>query len=350
MKEAKSDLKIVFRHGKGVALWLISLLMLLYLASGLFSVKPEQRGVVTRFGRVINDNVPPGIHYHWPWPIESVVLPRTTEIRSMATSFGADKDLQNGKTMSPEEKQIQTYVVKPKTPVSPEKIAIPQGEQPAPLLTGDENLVIATLLIQYTIDQPKIYLYHTSDADGILKRITQQATIIIVAGMSVDEVLTTGRLKVQSRLKKEIQSTADAYELGIRVTSIQIQTVQPPTDVVKAFRDVASAREDKHKLLQRGRGERNRRLPKARGEANMMVSEAIAYANEVVEMAHGDAQRFLSAWEEYRKAKTVTAHRLYYETLEEVFPKVKKAIFNPEAERLPTIPRTQMSKELDLSE
>ncbi|MBW1766738.1 MAG: FtsH protease activity modulator HflK [Deltaproteobacteria bacterium] len=252
--------------------------------------------------------------------------------------------------MSPEEKQIQSYAVKPLVPVPSDKGVSLQAEQTASLLTGDENLVIATLLIQYTIDQPKVYLYHTSDADGILKRITQQATIIIVAGMSVDEVLTTGRLEVQSRLKKEIQSAADAYELGIRVASVQIQTVQPPTEVVKAFRDVASAREDKHKLLQRGRGERNRRLPKARGEANMMVSEAIAYANEVVEMAHGDAQRFLSAWEEYRKAKTVTAHRLYYETLEEVFPKVKKAIFNPEAERLPTIPRTQMSKELDLSE
>ncbi len=350
MKEAKSDLNLVFRHGKRVALWLISLLVFLYLASGLFSVKPEQRGVVTRFGRVITDNVPPGIHYHWPWPIESVVLPRTTEIRSMAASFGADKDLQSGKAMTPQEKQIQTYAVKPKTPVSPEKIAIPQGEQPAPLLTGDENLVIATLLIQYTINQPKIYLYNTVDADGILKRITQQATIIMFAGMSVDEIFTTGRLVVQRRLKKEIQSTADAYELGILVVSVQIQTVQPPTKVAVAFRDVASAREDKHKLLQRGRGERNRRLPKARGEAEMMTSEAIAYANEVVEMAHGDAQRFLSAWEEYDKAKTVTAHRLYYEALEEIFPKVKKAIFNPRAERLPTIPRTQMSKESDLSE
>ncbi|MBW1766737.1 MAG: hypothetical protein JRJ65_06750 [Deltaproteobacteria bacterium] len=85
MKEVKGDLKLVFRHGKAVALWLIFLLAVLYLASGLFAVKPEQRGVVTRFGRVVNDNVPPGIHYHWPWPIESVVLPRTTEIRSMAT-------------------------------------------------------------------------------------------------------------------------------------------------------------------------------------------------------------------------------------------------------------------------
>ena len=94
MKEVKGDFKLVFRHGKAMALCLIFLLAVLYLAGGLFSVKLEQRGVVTRFGRVVNENVPPGIHYHWPWPIESVVLLRTTEIRSMAVSFGTVKDLE----------------------------------------------------------------------------------------------------------------------------------------------------------------------------------------------------------------------------------------------------------------
>jgi membrane protease subunit HflK len=345
MNEAQSDLKHVFRHGKTVAFCLITLLVFLYTASGLFSVKPEQRGVVTRFGRVIYDNVPPGIHYHWPWPVESVARPRTTEIRSMAVAYGAETAAQTTNGDSLQAKQTPSYAVKPLPADDQGDMSLQELKPTAPLLTGDENLVIATLLIQYTVSEPKAYLYETADADGLLKRITQHETIGMAAGMSVDEVLTTGRFQIQSRLKKGIQATADTYRLGIQIVSVQIQSIQPPREVAEAFRDVASAREDKHKLVQRARGERNRRTPKARGQAGLIVSEAVAYAQEVVEMAHGDAQRFLAAWEEYRKAKTITAHRLYHEAIEEILPRAEKAIFNPEAERLPMLPPPEVIKE-----
>ncbi len=339
MEETRSDLKHVFRHGKMVALCLVILLAFLYTASGLFSVKPEQRGVVTRFGRVVYDNVPPGIHYHWPWPIESVTRPRTTEIRSMAVAYGAESAAQTTNGGSLQERQTTSYAVKPPPSADAQgAVSLEELRPTAPLLTGDENLVIATLLIQYTVSEPKAYLYETTDADGLLKRITQHETIGMAAGMSVDEVLTTGRYAIQNRLKKGIQGRADAYRLGIQIVSVQIQSIQPPREVAEAFRDVASAREDKHKLVQRARGESNRRMPKARGQAGLILSEAEAYAQEVVEMAHGDAERFLSAWEEYRKAKTITAHRLYHEAMEEVLPKVVKDIFNPGAERLPPPP------------
>ncbi len=344
MKEAKSDLRDVFHHGKTVAFCLVTLLVVLYLASGLFSVKPEQRGVVTRFGKVVYDSVPPGIHYHWPWPIESVTLPRTTEIRSMAVAYGAESDRPSDNAVSAQERQTpSSYAVKP--PAPPAEVSLEQLRPSAPLLTGDENLVVATLLIQYTVSQPKAYLYETLDADGLLKRITQQETLVMFAGMSVDDVLTTGRYAIQNRLKKGIQARADAYRLGIQIVSVQIQSLQPPREVAEAFRDVASAREDKHKLVQGARGERNRRLPKARGEASLMLSEASAYAQEVVEMARGDAERFLAAWEEYRKAKTITAHRLYLEAMEEVLPKTEKAIFNPKAERLPMLQAPEVPEE-----
>lgn len=321
--EMKSDLSRVFHHAKTVAQWLVLLLIVLYLASGFYSIKPEQRGVVKRFGQVITDNMPPGIHYHLPWPVESVVRLRTTEIRSMTVTFG--------ETKAPQEEK------------APE---LPQVSKSAPLLTGDENLVFTTLLIQYTIIGPKSYLYHTADADGVLKRIVQEATVDRAARTSVDEVLTIGRLKVQTKLKEEIQARTDAYDLGIRITSVQIQKIGPPMDVAEAFRDVTSAREDKHKLVQQARGDRNRRLPRARAEANQTKSDAEAYAKEIVDRAKGDAQRFTAAWTEYDKAKTVTAYRLYLEALEEVLPKVRKLISNPEAERYIPPPITHMSKEL----
>lgn len=351
MKETQSDLKHVFHHGKTVALCLVTLLVFLYMASGLFSVKPEQRGVVTRFGKVIYDSVPPGIHYHWPWPIESVIRPRTTEIRSMAVAYGAESAPQTINAGSSQQEQTPAYAVKPPPSADTQgDLSLQELRPTAPLLTGDENLVVATLLIQYTVSQPKAYLYETTDAAGLLKRITQHETISMLAGMSVDEILTIGRFQIQSRLKKQIQATADAYRLGIQIVSVQIQSIQPPREVAEAFRDVASAREDKHKLVQRARGEQNRRTPKARGEAGLIVSEAVAYAQEVVEMAHGDAERFLAAWEEYRKAKTITAHRLYHEAIEEVLPKAEKAIFNPRAERLPMLPKPEIIEEPEAPE
>jgi membrane protease subunit HflK len=338
--EMRSDLTRVLRHAKAVARWLIALLIVLYLASGFYSVKPEQRGVVKRFGRVVTDNMLPGIHYHLPWPVESVLRLRTTEIRSMTVTFGETKGPEVPEVEGP---QAESGSEAAQVEEVAEGSQVPKS---TPLLTGDENLVLATLLIQYTITGPRSYLYHTADADGLLKGIVHEATVSRAAGTSVDELLTIGRLKVQTKLKEEIQAKTEAYDLGIRITSVQIQKIGPPTDVAGAFRDVTSAREDKHKLVQQARGDRNRRLPRARADANSMVSEAEAYAKEIVERAKGDAQRFTAAWSEYHKAKTVTAHRLYLEALEEILPKVRKMISNPEAERYIPPPTTHFSRDL----
>jgi len=339
--EMRSDLNQVFRHFKRVAKWLILLLIVLYLASGFYSVKPEQRGVLKRFGRVVTDDMPPGIHYHLPWPAESVVRLKTTEIRTMPVQFEEVKVPEVVKAVegTQEEKVVEeTQDVK--------SVESPQAETSAPLLTADENLVLGTLLVQYTISQPKSYLYTTSDADGILKRIVQQATITKVIRMSVDDVFTTGRLKMQTTLKEKIQERIDAYDLGIRIGSIQIDRIKPPKDVARAFRDVASAREDKHKIIQQARGSSNQRLPRARADANNMKTKAEAYAKEAVDRARGDAERFTSAWNEYRKAKDVTGHRLYMEAMEEILPKVIKLISNPKAERHISTPKTKFSQDL----
>jgi len=338
--DMRTDLRRVFRHFRTVAKWLILLLIVLYFASGFYSVKPEQRGVLKRCGRVVTDDMPPGIHYHLPWPVESVMRLRTTEIRSMPVRFGEADGPQEGKAAegstpgqveaSQEEKLVEC----------------PHVEETGPVLTADENLVLATLLIQYTINKPKNYLYSAIDADGLLKRIVQHATIAQVGSMSVDDVFTTGRLKMQTTLKEEIQEKVDAYHLGIRITSVQIQKIGPPRDVARSFRDVASAREDRHRIVQQAEGDRNRRIPKARADGDRIKSEAEAYAKEAVDRARGDAQRFISAWEEYRKAKNVTGYRLYVETLEEILSKVTKLISNPGPGHPVPIRKTGLSPDL----
>jgi membrane protease subunit HflK len=303
----QSDLKRVFRTAKLVGVGLAVLLVLLYMASGFYSVKPEQRGVVRRFGRVISDNILPGIHYHLPWPIETVLRPATTEVRSMTVNFG----------------------------LMPGSQEVSEAKEAEALLTGDENVVLASLLIQYMIDRPSGYLFQIRNGpDWLLSRIVKAACVKNVAEMTVDEVLTTGRFLFQNNVKQEVQTSANEYDLGVRIASIQIQTLQPPTKVAGAFRDVSSAREDKHKLVREAEGNRNREIPSARSKADRTISEAGAYANEMVKRAEGDANRFTATWDEYRKAKNVTAHRLYLEAMEKILPKTKKMISNPQAEQM----------------
>jgi len=304
--DEQSDLRRVFRTAKFVGVGLGALLLLLYVASGFYSVKPEQRGVVRRFGKVISDNVLPGIHYHLPWPIETVLRPATTEVRSLNVNFGIVPGVED----------------------------VGEAKEAEAILTGDENVVLASLLIQYMIDKPSSYLFQIRNGpEWLLSRIVQAACVKNAAEMTVDEVLTTGRFLFQSNVKQEVQASANEYDLGIRIASIQIQSLLPPAKVAGAFRDVSSAREDKQKLVREAEGNRNREIPNARSKAGREISEAGAYANEVVARAEGDANRFTATWEEYRKAKNVTTQRLYLEAMEKVLPKTKKMISNPQAEK-----------------
>ncbi len=279
---------------------------LLWLASGLYSVRPEQRGVVRRFGKITDDAVLPGIHFHWPWPIETVDRPAVTEVRSLGVSFGS-------------------------TP--PGAQAEPEGQRES-LLSGDANVVQAAVLVQYTVKAPGEWLLSVADPEALLRRVTQAEGTALLVQRDIDEMLTSGRQALQVDLKDAVQRRADAYRLGIRVTSVQLQRVEPPGKVAEAFKDVGAAREDKQKLVQEAEGDRNHRLPEARAEAQRMRAEAESYARERTAWAKGESDRFLAAWEEYRRAKSVTARRLHLETMEEVLGKVRKVVVDPAAERL----------------
>jgi len=302
MSEEKT-LKHTFRHARKILLASLALLFLLYLASGIYALKPEQTGVLMRFGKIVADDIQPGIHYHLPWPFESVSRPNTREIRSLELTFRND-----------EAAEEDDY----------------EGGQ---LLTGDENIVLLTLLVQYTIKSPADYLTGSEYPEYILSRLIQAESVRLFASMYIDDILTTGRNSIQIELKQKVQKSSDGIGLGIQLVSVQMQAVEPPPRVAHSFKDVASAREDMHKMLQKANGERNRRLPEARAQAERSIKESEAQASEMIEMARGDAEKFLSVWDEYRKARSVTAHRIYMETVENVLTRVKKHIVNPNAER-----------------
>lgn len=301
MGELGEDLRHAVGPLRRLVLVLGGAAVLVYLLSGLYLVEAEQRGVVKRFGRIVDDNAMPGMHYHWPWPVESVEHVRATVIRSLELNFSPRDD----------------------------------SEQQGELMTGDKNLLMVSLSLEYTIVRPSGFLTAAVDPEAVLRRIAQAVSVSRFAGGGVDELLTTGRNALQRSLRQAIQQQTDALGLGLRIKSAQVKQLAPPVSTKRAFSAVAAARADKRKVLQHEQGERSSRLAKARGEAELRVQQAHAHVREMVEKARGDAGHFETAWREYRGARSATAYRLYLETMERILSRAELAVIEPSAEPPP---------------
>lgn len=275
----------------------LSLLVLpgIYVASGFYSVGPEQRGILYRFGRMIDDKVLPGMHYRLPWPVERVERLQTTAVRSM------DLDLAEG---------------------AGERL---QGE----LTTGDLGLVDAALVLQYTIEDPGDFQTRILDPEALLFQLARAEAIQYLAGQRIDSLLTTGRNQLQASLRQSLQTQSRALGLGINVTSVQIKRLEPAGPVKRAFDEVAAARAEKEKLIQVERGERSSRLARARGDSNQILQRARAYASERLDQAKGDYEHFMTTWQEYRRSPDLMRRRLYLESLEAVFDKARIIVASP---------------------
>ena len=283
----------------------LAVFVALYLLSGIYVVQPNERGVVLRFGKVIHDRVGPGIHYRYPSPIERVERPNVTEIRRMSIGYKL-KESVRGISPQPEEMQF---------------------------LTGDENIINIRMLIQYIVKDPAAFLFNFIEPHWMVKKEGEAAITRIVGGTGVDGVLTTEKHVIQELVKKEMQDALDAYGCGIDIQSAQLQEVSPPSEVAFAFKEVASAREDRDKIVNEAKGYRNNLIPNARGQAAKSRKGAQAYRTERINMAQGDAARFLSKLAEYRNAKELTSTRLYIEAMEEILPRMKKYIVDPRADK-----------------
>lgn len=267
----------------------------IYLASGLYSVGPEQRGILYRFGAIVDDKVLPGMHYRLPWPIERIERLQTTAVRSM------ELDLAEG---------------------AGDRL---QGE----LTTADLSLVDVALVLQYTIEGPGDFLVTAAEPEALLRQLAQAEAIQYLAGERIDSLLTTGRNQLQSSLRHALQAQSRALGLGVNVTSVQIKRLGPAAPVKRAFDDVAAARAQKQKLIEVERGERSSSLARARGDSNQVLQRAQAYASERLEQARGDREHFMTTWKEYRRSPDIMAHRLYVEALEAIFSRARLVVASP---------------------
>ncbi len=269
---------------------LVAAAVLVYLLSGIYVVQTDEIGVVVRFGRVVADDVPPGIHYHIPWPVDRAYRPKTAEIKKVLVGPGAAGRSTAG--------GLET-------------------------LTGDTNVILVQVIIQYVISDPRRYLFVCEGPERLVEAASEEVTASVVGRMGVDALLTTEKLQAQALIKEGVQRVADDYGIGITIIGAYFQDISPPVEVAYAFRDVASAREDRSRLINEAEGYRNTIIPTTRGKAIRMVREAEGYRDERVERARGEAERFLSLLAEYSRGKEITASRIYIEKMEKILPRLK---------------------------
>ena len=293
--------------GSKKPLVLIPLALLgLWALSGFYRVQQDERGVVLRFGEqvAVTD---PGLHWHWPSPIETVITPKVTRVNRVEVGF---RSAGGAISRNDSSREIDNESL---------------------MLTGDENIVDINFVVQWVIDKPEDYLFRVRDPDVTVKAVAESVMREIIGQTPFVEATTQGRKQIEDEAKEEIQAILNTYRAGIVVTEVQVQKVDPPDQVIDAFRDVQRAQADRERAVNEAETYQNDILPRARGDAVKMEQEAEAYAQEVVARSEGDAQRFVAVYTEYAKAPDVTSRRLYLETMEDVLSNMNKVLIDGSA-------------------
>ena len=278
----------------GKVKWILLALVGVWLLSGIYIVNPDEEGVVLRFGKYVR-TVGAGPHYALPFPIETVYKPKVTQVQRVEVGF---RSVAQGRTFQQGANR-----------------SLPEE---ASMLTGDENIVNVQFSVQYQIKNPVEYLFNVTNQAAVVKNAAEAAMREVIGNSLIDSAITDGKLKIQSDATVLLQEVLDRYEAGIQVLAVQMQDVHPPQEVSDAFKDVASAREDKSRIINEAEAYRNALLPQARGEAAAILNKAEAYRVARLRQAEGESRRFDALRQEYEKAPDVTRQRLYYETMEEI--------------------------------
>ncbi len=271
-------------------------ILVIWLLTGIYVVGPDEVGVIRTFGEFTRVTQS-GLNWKFPSPIETANTPKVTEVKRIEFGF---RTLKNGQYRTVEKESL--------------------------MLTGDENIVDAEMIVQYKIKDPVKYLFNIVEPELTVREASEASLRTVVGRNKIDETLTTGKFTIQEETKEQVQSILDKYESGIHIVAVQLQDVSPPKEVIGAFKDVASAKEDKNRMINQAEGYRNDVIPKARGEAEAMIRDAEGFKESRVKRAEGDATKFTTILKEYKKAKSITEKRLYLETMEKVLPGIDKII------------------------
>ena len=289
--------------GKGLSLIVLAAVAI-WGFSGFFRVDPDELGVVLRFGKYVRD-AKPGLNYHLPYPIESVLTPKVTRVNRIDIGMRLVEDLRRGTTIRdvPEESLM---------------------------LTGDENIVDVDFSVFWLIkpDGAGDYLFNIQQPEGTVKAVAESAMREIVGRSNIQPILTGARQNIETSVHELMQTTLDKYGSGIQVTQVQLQKVDPPSQVIDSFRDVQAARANLEQSQNEAQTYANKVVPDARGRAAQVTQNAEAYREQTVAEAKGATSRFNQVYDEYKKAPEVTRQRMYLETMERLFGGTDKIIMD----------------------
>jgi membrane protease subunit HflK len=294
-----------FRPGKPptqvILIGALVLIGVLALFSIVFTIQPEEVGIVLRFGKYTR-TADPGLNFKMPAPIEQVM--KVPVQRQLKQEFG-----------------FQTVEAGVKTTYSDRNF---DGE--SLMLTGDLNVVVVEWIAQYRVSDPYKYLFKVRNVTKTFRDMNEAVMRLAVGDRSVDEVITVGRLEIEDQVKVGLQELCDQYETGIQVEQIVLRSVDPPDEVKASFNEVNQAEQERERAINEARGEYNKVIPKARGEADQLVEQAAGYAIDRVNRAKGDAALFDDVYAAYRRAPEVTRRRIYLETMETIYPAMQRKI------------------------
>jgi len=281
---------------------LAGILFVIWLASGIYIVDPAERGVVLQFGSYSSTTLP-GPHWRIPYPIQRVEIVDVDQIRNVEVGYRSTAARSNNANSVPQESLM---------------------------LTQDENIVDIKFAVQYLVKDAQEYLFNVRDPDSTLRQSTESAIREAIGQSKMDFVLTQGQSDIAIRTKSLIQAILDRYKTGLEVTSVNLQSAQPPLEVKGAFEDAIRAREDKQRFINEADAYSNDIIPKARGNAARQLEEAAGYKARVVARAEGEAKRFTSLQTEYEKAPEVTRERLYIDMMQAVMTSTSKVMVDVE--------------------
>ena len=302
MEDIKVDLKSVKIpkiNGKKITTIFIILAIIVLVFTGLYTVDPEEVGIIQRFGKY-TETTDPGLHFKIPFGVDKL-----TKVKV--------------KSIFKEEFGFRTLVSGIKS-----KYSSSSYTKESLMLTGDLNIADVQWIVQFKIKDPYKYLFKVRNIRETIRNLSESTMRMIVGNRSVDEVIVLDRKEIAFKAKKNLQMLLDRYNTGIEIVTIKLQNVNPPVAVQPAFNNVNSAKQEQEKIINNAWERYNKNIPEAEGKAKQTIEQAQGYAISRVNSAQGDVQKFVQVWKQYKNAKKVTKRRMYLETMQEILPKLDK--------------------------
>jgi len=286
--------------------WITALVALgAVVIAGIFAftvrVNTDEVGIVLRFGEYVRQ-LQPGLHLRLPYPIEEVELPKFTRLNRIEIGHRGAAEGSG--------------------------ISVRDVPEESLMLTGDENIVDIDFVVVWKINNAPDYLFNIQNPQGTVKDVSESAMREIVGQSDIEPILTAARAETEGKVQQLIQRTLDGYQAGIEIVEVQLQKVDPPAQVIDAFRDVQAARADQERLQNEAQAYANRVVPEARGEAERILQSAQGYRDRVIAEAKGEAARFEKVLQEYQKAPDVTRKRIFIDTMQDVLSNTDKIIID----------------------